>query len=103
MGPQTKVGYWHTAAEGSSTPGAPITALPWGNDLALFITDPNGGVYATLWNPQARVGFWSYVQGISAKPGSPVTAVPYGEGLALFVADFNGGIYVTTTTKIPLS
>jgi len=42
------VGYWESVAEGRSAPGAPVTALPWGKDLVLFITDPNGGIYTTF-------------------------------------------------------
>ena len=56
-----EVPWWSSMAEGRSTPGAPVTALPWGNDLVLFISDPNGGIYTTLWNPQTKVGYWESV------------------------------------------
>jgi phospholipase C len=35
-------------ADGRSTPGAPVAALPKGNDLALFISDPDGGIKAGI-------------------------------------------------------
>jgi len=39
---------WTSVSEGSSTPGAPITAVVIGQDrVALFVADPNGGVYTT--------------------------------------------------------
>jgi hypothetical protein len=37
---------WTSVSEGSSKPGAPVAAVPWGDSFALFITDPSGGVYA---------------------------------------------------------
>ena len=38
---------WSSVAQGSTLPGAPVTAF-WnynGSQMALFLTDPNGGVY----------------------------------------------------------
>jgi Fibronectin type III domain len=38
---------WSSVAQGSTVPGAPVTAF-WnynGSQMALFLTDPNGGVY----------------------------------------------------------
>jgi hypothetical protein len=39
---------WSSVSEGQTTPGGPVTAF-WntsGTQLALFLTDPNGGIYA---------------------------------------------------------
>jgi hypothetical protein len=90
-----------------SMPGSFIASVPYGQGFALFITDPNGGIYTIGGDPQG-FGRWSNVPGIrffsmgneppmNAKPGSPVTAVRYGQGLALFVADSNGVIYATSS------
>src|SRR6266436_2775333 len=86
---------WSSVAEGRSTPGAPVTALPLGNDLVLFLSDPNGGIYTTLWNPQAKQGYWVSVAEGRSMPGAPVTALPWGNDLVLFLSDPNGGIYTT--------
>jgi hypothetical protein len=84
-----------SGAEGRSTPGAAVTALPWGNDLVLFISDPSGGIYTTLWNPQTKVGDWTSVAEGRSTPGAPVTALPWGNDLVLFISDPSGGIYTT--------
>lgn len=40
---------WTSVRDGSSTPGAPVTAVVTGPDrVALFLADPNGGIYTTL-------------------------------------------------------
>ena len=98
-------------SEGSSTPGGSVTVIPWGNNIALFIADPNGGIYTALGDPNyaadhvdhgvtfAGFGGWGLVSGPSdpfrAAPGSPVTAVPYGGRFAVLVADPNGRILAT--------
>lgn len=94
---------WTSVSEGSSTPGAPVAAVPWGQSFALFIADPGGGVYAI----KAEPGFgWEFVPGRSTKPGAQVTALPWykppksaQERFLLFMADVNGTIY--TTSGIP--
>jgi Fibronectin type III domain len=88
-------GPWASVSEGRSTPGALVTAVPWGERFALFLTDPNGGVYGTGGDPQRGFGPWASVSEGRSTPGAPVTAVPWGEQFALFVADPNGGIYTT--------
>ena len=86
---------WASVADGSSKPGAPITAVLWGDSVALFATDPSGGVYAI----KAAPGFgWQAVPGISSTPGAPVTAVASGNTFVLFVADVNGEIFTTSGT-----
>ncbi len=37
---------WTSVSEGSSPPGAPVAAVPWGDSFALFIADPGGSIYA---------------------------------------------------------
>jgi Fibronectin type III domain len=87
---------WTSVSEGSSTPGAPVAAVPWGQSFALFIADPGGGVYAIKADP----GFgWELVPGRSTKPGAQITAVPSGNRFTLFMADVNGEVF--TTSGIP--
>jgi hypothetical protein len=84
---------WSSVSEGSSMPGAPVAAVPWGQSFALFIADPGGGVYAI----KAEPGFgWELVSGRSTKPGAQVTAVPWNNRFQLFMADVNGQIYKTS-------
>ena len=88
-------GPWASVSEGRSTPGAPITAVPWGQRIALFLADPNGGVYTTGGDPQGGFGPWASVSEGRSTPGAPITAVPWGQRIALFLADPNGGVYTT--------
>ena len=92
--PQPGQSPWTTVAEGSSTPGAPVTAVVTGpNRIALFIADPNGGIY-TISGFGSNWGQWTTVAGGRSTPGAPVTAVVTGPNrIALFIADPNGGIY----------
>ena len=81
-----------------TTPGAPITAVPWGmgGRFALFVTDPNGGVYTSGGDPFRRWWQpWTSVSEGRTTPGAPITVVPWGAGFALFIADPNGGVYTT--------
>ena len=84
---------WASVSEGSSTPGGRVAAVPWGNNIALFLADPSGGIYTALGDPQAGFGPWRSVSEGSSTPGAPVTAIPWGNNIALFLADPNGGIY----------
>lgn len=38
-------GPWASVSDGRAAPGAPVTALPFGNHVAVFLADPNGGIY----------------------------------------------------------
>jgi len=77
-------------------PGSPVTAVPYGEQFALFITDPSGGIYTIGGTPDGGWGGWSLVpdpqDSFRAAPGSAVTAVPYGGQLALFVTSNSGEI-----------
>ena len=43
---------WTNVSEGRSTPGAPVAAVVTGaNRVALFLADPDGGIYTTLVKP----------------------------------------------------
>ena len=85
---------WTTVSQGSAPPGSLVTAVPFGQSFAVFITDPNGGVYAKAGTPGSPCGGWGIVgDPFRAKPGSPVTAVPWGDRFALFVTDKNGGVF----------
>ena len=45
---------WSSVSEGRSTPGAPITAVVTGqNRVALFLANPNGGIYTTSGSAEA--------------------------------------------------
>ena len=51
---------WTPVSEGSSTPGAPVAAVPWEGSFALFISDPHGDIYAI----KATPGYgWELVPG----------------------------------------
>ena len=87
---------WTSVSEGSTTPGAPVAAVPWGNTFALFLSDPNGGIYAI----KAVPGYgWELVPGRSSKPGAPITALWPGNRFVLFMADANGEVF--TTSGVP--
>ncbi len=89
---------WTSVAEGSTKPGAPITAVLTGpNRIALFLADPGGGVYTASGNAIDGWGQWSTVAEGSTKPGAPITAVLTGPNrISLFLADPAGGIYTTS-------
>ena len=90
---------WSSVAEGRSIPGAPVTAIALANErFALFLADPNGGIYTATGNAAQGWGpGWSSVAEGSSTPGAPVTAVALAnERFALFIADPNGGIYTAT-------
>ena len=87
---------WTSVSEGVSTPGGPVTAMPWEGSYALFISDPGGGIYTI----KAVPGYgWEAVPGLTSKPGAPVTAMWSGSRFTLFMADVNGEIF--TTSGIP--
>jgi hypothetical protein len=98
----TKLGTerWASVSEGSSTPGAPVTARPWPpNRVALFVADPNGGIYTTGGFPDSGDwGPWATVSEGRTTPGAPVTAIRLGDRFALFIADPSGAIYTTGGT-----
>jgi len=100
---------WTPVSEGSTMPGAPITAVrpvlsngSRANKITLFLADPNGGVYTNSgfginWGP------WTYISGLKTVPGTPITAVqgplygfPHGYGISLFLTDHNGQVYTTS-------
>jgi hypothetical protein len=87
---------WSSVSEGRATAGAPVTAVPYGQRIALFLADPNGGIYTITGSPDAGWGLWTSVSEGRSMPGARVTAVPWKNGFALFVADPNGGVYTAT-------
>jgi hypothetical protein len=90
---------WTSVSEGSTTPGAPVTALWMSQDrIALFLADRNGGVYTTSGSATAHDWVqWTTVRDGRTTPGAPVTGVSIGAGrVALFLADPNGGVYTTS-------
>jgi hypothetical protein len=98
--PQNGFGPWGGVAGGAggrTTPGAPVTAVPWRNRIAVFLADPNGGIYTAVGDPQAGFGPWASVSEGRSTPGARVTVVPWGDRIAVFLADPNGGIYTTSS------
>ncbi len=88
-------GQWHSVSEGSTTPGAPVTAVNAGDGLfQLFLSDPGGGVFTVRGSDSAGWGQWHSVSEGSTTPGAPVTAVNAGDGfLQLFLSDPGGGVF----------
>ena len=88
---------WSSVSQGSTTPGAPVTAVVTGpGQISLFLADPGGGVYTATGGP-AGWGPWASVSQGSTTPGAPVTAVVTGPGqISLFLADPGGGVYTAT-------
>ena len=86
---------WNSVSEGSSTPGAPVAAIPWEDSFAVFISDSSGGIYAI----KATPGYgWEIVPGRNTTPGAPITALLSGNLFTLFMADVNGEIFTTSGT-----
>jgi hypothetical protein len=96
---------WSSVSEGSTAPGGTVTALPTispEGHFALFLADPNGGVYTTEGSTQRGWGPWSSVSEGSTRPGARVTAVQIGtrdDLFALLLADPNGGVYTTSGSR----
>lgn len=87
---------WTSVSQGSTVPSANVTAIPWEGSFALFLSDPNGGIYAI----KATPGYgWEAVPGRSSKPGAPITALLTGNRFTLFIADSSGEVF--TTSGIP--
>ena len=88
-------------SQGSTTPGAPVTAV-LGTDgiITLFLADPGGGVYAASGNRTEGYGRWTTVSQGSTTPGAPVTAVLGTDGIiTLFLADPGGGVYTASGNR----
>ena|SRR5713101_841567 len=82
-----------SVSQGSTTPGGPVAAVPWGDSYALFLSDPNGGIYGI----QATPGFgWENVPGVTTTPGAPITALARGSQFVLFVANAQGEVFTNT-------
>jgi hypothetical protein len=88
---------WTSVSEGITAPGAPVTAiLAAPDEVALFLADPAGGVYAASgvgeqWSP------WTTVSEGGTRPGAYIAAVVTGQHrLTLLLADPAGGVYTTS-------
>ncbi len=88
---------WTSVSEGSTKPGAPVTAVVLGPDrIALFLADPNGGVYTASGSAKHGWTQWTSVSEGTSMPGAPVTAVVLGpDRIALFLANPNGEVFTT--------
>src|SRR5438105_1697044 len=93
---------WSSVSQGSTTPGAPITAVAYAQQpgrFALFVADRGGEVYTNSGNAATGWDGWSSVSQGSTTPGAPITAVAYAQQpgrFALFVADRGGEVYTNS-------
>ena len=86
---------WTSVSEGRTVPGGPVAAVPWGNTFALFLADPNGGVYGIKAQPSYG---WEGVPGRTTKPGAQITALKSGSQFTLFMADATGEVFTNSGT-----
>jgi hypothetical protein len=98
-------GGWSSVSQGSTTPGARITAvLAPGGTYTLFLADPHGGVYTAGGSPAEGWGDWAPVslQTGTTTPGAPVTAVLAANGTyTLFMFSADPGVGVATASGNP--
>ena len=96
-------------SQGSTTPGAPVTAVPAPDGIiTLFLADTGGVVWTASGNPlQGWGGGWTPVSpqsGVRTTPGAPVTAVPAPDGIVtditLFLADTGGIVYTASSNPV---
>ena len=89
---------WRSVSEGSTTSGGYVTAVMTDeNRIALFLADPDGGVYTSTSSSESGFGSWTTVSEGRTTPGGHITAVATDEDrIALFLADPNGGVYTTS-------
>ena len=82
-------GQWSSVSEGHAAPGSSVSAVALGGDrFALFLADPDGGVYTASGSADHGWSPWSSVSEGHAAPASSVSAVALGgERFALFLAD----------------
>ena len=88
---------WGSVSEGQTQPGGIVTAIHSGVDqFALFLADPQGGVYTASGSTASGSG-WSSVSEGQTTPGAPVTAVSLdGQTIFVFLADPSGEVYVNS-------
>jgi C1A family cysteine protease len=97
--PYTGWGGWESVSQGSTTPGATVSAVELTGQpgrVALFLADPGGGVYTAAGSPYTGWGGWESVSEGSTTPGATVSAVALSDQpgrVALFLADKAGGVY----------
>jgi hypothetical protein len=103
-------GPWTSVSQGSTTPGAPVSAVlaPDGT-YTLFLADPHGGVYTASRSRAGGWGEWAPVslQTGSTTPGATVTAVLGPDGtipdgiITLFLADLGGEVSTASGSPAP--
>ncbi len=90
-------GGWTTIAQGQTTPGGTVTAIPWKTGLALFLVDSRiAGVFTATGIPGVPEtwGPWRLVSNGNSAPGATVTPVPWNDQIALFIVDNYGGVFM---------
>jgi hypothetical protein len=84
---------WLTVSEGATSPGGRVSAAAVDDQVALFLVDPNGGVYTASGRVKRWTPWFPVSQG-STVPGGTVTAVVDSENFVdLLLADAGGGVY----------
>jgi hypothetical protein len=88
-------------------PGSPVTTVVrFADQMDLFVSGRDGGVYTTFWNAQSgwanlwfRLGDDRFGDKFTVPPGSPVSAISRdSDKLDLFVSGKDGGVYTTFWT-----
>ena len=96
--PSNHWGPWSTVSQGSTVPGAPVTAVVTGGDkVTLFLANREGDIYTASRTPGAPWGPWSPVPQGHTTPGAKVTAIATGDHeFTLFMADPKGEVLTTS-------
>jgi hypothetical protein len=88
-------------------PGSAVTTVVrFADQMDLFVSGRDGGVYSTFWNAQSgwsnnwfRLGDDRFWDKFTVPPGSPVSAISRdSDKLDLFVSGKDGGVYTTFWT-----
>ena len=89
-------GTWSSVSQGSTAPGAPITAVAAPDGIVtVFLADPGGNVFTAWGTPVGGWGDWTPVspQTATTLPGAPLSACLATDGtFTLFMADASGEV-----------
>ena len=89
-------GTWSSVSQGSTAPGAPITAVVAPDGIVtVFLADPGGSVFTASGTPVGGWGDWTPVspQTATTLPGAPLSACLATDGtFTVFMADASGEV-----------
>ncbi len=89
-------GTWSSVSQGSTAPGAPITAVVAPDAIVtVFVADPGGSVFTASGSPVGGWGDWTPVspQTATTLPGAPLSACLAADGtITVFMADASGEV-----------